>query len=334
MSTIRRAAVVGGGVIGGGWAARLLQNGIDVALFDPAPDAERKLTEILANAEHARARLFPGSVRKPGTLAFAATLEDAVAEAGIIIESVPERLEIKRSVHAAIDAAAPLDALVTSSTSGIRPSAIQAGLDGAGRILVAHPFNPVYLLPLVEICGGQETEDAALDRADVLFRSIGMNPLRLRQEIDGFLADRLMEALWREALWLVHDGVATTEEVDDAIRYGAGLRWAMMGTFQTFWLAGGEGGMRAMLEQFGPCLQSPWTKLTDVPELTDAFIERIATQCDDQADGRTPRELERLRDDGLVRIMQALEALDWGAGRTVAGYRRALAADAEKAGTT
>jgi carnitine 3-dehydrogenase len=151
-----------------------------------------------------------------------------------------------------------------------------------------------------------------------------MHPLVVRSEIDGFLADRLLEALWREALWLVHDGVATVEEIDDAIRYGAGLRWAFMGTFLTYRIAGGEQGMRHFLQQFGPALEWPWTHLTDVPELTEEFVETIAVQSDAQADGLSARELERLRDRVLVRLLQALRVEETGAGRTLAAWERGL----------
>jgi carnitine 3-dehydrogenase len=151
-----------------------------------------------------------------------------------------------------------------------------------------------------------------------------MHPLRVRTEIDGFIADRLLEALWREALWLVHDDVATVEEVDDAIRYGAGLRWAIMGTFLTYRIAGGQAGMRHFLEQFGPALAAPWTKLVDVPELTPSFLDKLGAQSDAQAGGLSVGELERLRDDCLVAILQGLRVQDTAAGRTLAGWEQGL----------
>ncbi len=321
----KRCAVVGCGVIGAGWAARLLFHGVNVRVHDPDPDSAPRLDGVLRSARRAMERLFGERSPQPGSLTRSRTTEAAVDGAGLVVESVPERLELKRAVHRTIDRLAPADAIVTSSTSGIRPSLLQDGLGRPGRLLVAHPFNPVYLLPLVELCGGPATEPATVRRAEEIVRALGMRPLRLRREVDGFLADRLMEALWREALWLVHDGVATTEEVDDAIRYGAGLRWALMGTFQTFSLAGGDGGIRSMLEQFGPCLQWPWTRLTEVPELSPALVERIAEQCDAQAAGAEVRDLERIRDDGLVRILLALEEMGWSAGQTLADHRSRLA---------
>jgi carnitine 3-dehydrogenase len=225
---------------------------------------------------------------------------------------------------AAADRAAPDDALLCSSTSGLRPSELQAEMARPERFCVAHPFNPVYLVPLVELCAGERTAPDTVERAATVFRSVGMHPLVVRREIDGFVADRLLEALWREALWLVNDGVATTEEVDDAIRYGAGLRWAFMGTFLTYRIAGGEQGMRHFLRQFGPALEWPWTRLTDVPELTDELVETIASQSDAQAEGLTARELERRRDRVLVRVLQALRAEETGAGATLAAWERTL----------
>ena len=199
------------------------------------------------------------------------------------------------------------------------------------RLTVGHPFNPVYLLPLVELCGGERTAPETLERAAAIYRRVGMRPLLLRREVDAFVADRLLEALWREALWLVADDVATVAEIDDAIRFGAGLRWAFMGTFLTYRIAGGEAGMRHFMAQFGPALQLPWTKLTDVPELTDELLDKIVAQSDLQAAGRSVRELERLRDDCLVSIIQGLRAHDFGAGSVLADFERALFAAAPAA---
>jgi carnitine 3-dehydrogenase len=193
-------------------------------------------------------------------------------------------------------------------------------MENPERFLVAHPFNPVYLMPLVEICAGSNTSVNACDEAEAFYRSIGMMPIRVRKEIDAFIADRLMEALWREALWLVHDDVATVEEIDDAIRYGPGLRWALMGSFMIYRMGGGEAGMRHFLNQFGPSLSWPWSRLTDVPDLDDALIEKISRQSDAQASGRSIRELERMRDDGLVAVIKALREVDWGAGSVFSDY--------------
>ncbi|MCA1771958.1 MAG: L-carnitine dehydrogenase, partial [Halomonas sp.] len=174
-----------------------------------------------------------------------------------------------------------------------------------GRVIVAHPFNPVYLLPLVELVGGEATQPAQLATAQELYQSLAMRPLVVRREIEGHIADRLMEALWREALHLVNDGVATTEEIDAAVVYGCGLRWPLMGTFLTFHLAGGEPGMRHMLEQFGPALKLPWTKL-EAPELTDELIDKVVEGCEHQAAGRSVATLDKRRDDFLVELLEVV----------------------------
>jgi carnitine 3-dehydrogenase len=317
---ITRAACIGGGVIGAGWAARLLWNSIDVVVYDPHPEAARRLGEVLENAERALAALTVSPRPPRGRLAFARSVAEAVRDAHFVQESAPEQEDVKRRVLAEIDAHAPPAALVCSSTSGLRPTRLQADMAQPERFMVGHPFNPVYLLPLVEVCGGEKTASEPIERAVAFYRSIGMRPLRIRREIDGFIADRLLEALWREALWLVHDDVATVDDVDDAIRFGAGLRWALMGTFMVYRIAGGEGGMRHFLSQFGPALRWPWTKLTDVPELTDPFLDKLAAQSDAQAGGLSIRELERQRDDGLVAILQALGRQGLAAGQVLRDY--------------
>lgn len=318
-------------MIGGGWAARFALNGLDVTVYDPSPHTERGVREILANAEraHGKLTLAPRGVR--GRLSFAGSVAEAVRDADLIQESAPEREGLKTKLLAEIDAHARADALVCSSTSGLLPSRLQGAMAHPGRFVVGHPFNPVYLLPLVEICAGAATDPATVERAITFYAGIGMKPLHVRKEVDGFIADRLLEALWREALWLVHDGVATTAEVDDAVRYGAGLRWSFMGTFLTYRLAGGEAGMRHFMEQFGPALKLPWTKLMDVPDLTEAFIDEIARQSDMQSGGEDLRALERKRDDCLVAVMQALKTQRYGAGELLAAHEERLYAAAHQA---
>jgi carnitine 3-dehydrogenase len=319
-----RVGLLGGGVIGGGWAARFLLNGHDVALYDPDPEAPRKVERMLANARRAYARLTLAPLPAEGELSFVAAPEDAAAAADFVQESAPERVELKQELLAAASRAARAEVVIASSTSGLRPTLLQARMTAPERFTVGHPFNPVYLLPLVEVCGGERTAPETLVRAAHVYAGLGMHPLHVRTEIDGFIADRLLEALWREALWLVHDGVATVEEVDDAIRYGPGLRWAVMGTFEIYRIAGGEDGVRHFIAQFGPALQWPWTKLTDVPELTDELLDRLERESDEQAGGRTIGELERLRDDCLVSVLQALRGHGAAAGATLAGYETTL----------
>jgi len=333
MMHITNAAILGGGVIGGGWLARLIECGIDVKIFDPDPEAERKINEVLAGAEAAYAKLTMAPRPAKGQWKVVPSIAEAAEGAELIIEAVPERLDVKQSVYAEAETTNPT-AIIASSTSGIMPTDLQAKMAHPERLIVAHPFNPVYLLPLCELVAGQKTDPKHIDWAKEFYASIGMHPLHCRVEIEGFLSDRLQEALWREALWLLHDEVATAEELDAAIAYGPGLRWAQMGTMQTFHLAGGEGGMRAMLAMFGPCLKWPWTKLMDVPELTDAFVDMVGDQCDAQSAPRTPRDLERIRDENLIAIMQALKVNDWGAGRTLAAYEKQLFDQGAAAPTT
>jgi carnitine 3-dehydrogenase len=320
----RRVGLLGGGVIGGGWAARFLLNGVDVRLFDPDPEAARRVEAMLANARRAYRKLTLAPLPAEGELSLVPTVEEAVATVDFVQESVPEREEVKRALLAAACRAADPDVVFCSSTSGLLPSRLQADMERPERLAVGHPFNPVYLLPLVEVCGGERTSPATLQRAADVYRSVSMWPLVLRREVEGFVADRLLEALWREALWLVSDDVATVEEIDDAIRYGAGLRWSFMGTFLTYRIAGGEAGMRHFMAQFGPTLRLPWTKLTDVPELTDALLDKIVEQSDAQAGGRSIRQLEELRDDCLVGVMQGLRTSRSGAGAVLDDYERAL----------
>jgi carnitine 3-dehydrogenase / betainyl-CoA thioesterase len=321
-------ALLGAGVIGGGWAARFLLSGWDVRLHDPDPEAGRKVAAIVSNARRSWRSLTLAPLPAEGSLTIAGSLEEAVAGACFVQESAPEREPLKQELLARADAAAPADAVFASSTSGLRPSRLQAEMARPERLVVGHPFNPVYLLPLVEVCGGERSAPESCERAAAVYRSIGMAPLLLRHEIDGFIADRLMEAMWREALWMVADDVATASEIDDAIRLGPGLRWSFMGVFLTYRIAGGEAGMRHFLAQFGPALQWPWTRLTDVPELTEELIGRIVAQSEDQAAGRSPEELERERDDRLVAVLQALRGSEAGAGAAIRDWERRLLADA------
>jgi carnitine 3-dehydrogenase len=305
ITDIKTFAALGVGVIGSGWVARALANGLDVVAWDPAPGAEAQLRANVANAWPAleKAGLKPGASQT--RLHFVATIEEAVADADFIQESAPERLELKLELHAKVAAAAKPDAIIASSTSGLLPSEFYRDAKQPERCIVGHPFNPVYLLPLVEVVGGQHTSAEAIEAAKQIYAGLGMQPLHVRKEVPGFIADRLLEALWREALHLVNDGVATTGEIDDAIRYGAGLRWAFMGTFQIYTLAGGEAGMRHFMQQFGPALKLPWTYLP-APELTDELIERVVDGCAEQQGAHSIKALERYRDDCLLGVLDAV----------------------------
>ncbi len=314
---IRTLGVVGTGVIGAGWAARALAHGLRVVAWDPAPGWQARLTAAVDNAWPAleKVGLYRGA--SVDRLRCVDSMDAVCEAADFIQESAPEQLALKRSLHERIDAAARSSVIVASSTSGLLPTELQSRCRHPHRLVVGHPFNPVYLLPLVEVLGGTRTSAESVTRAIAFYRDLGMHPLRVRTEIEGFLSDRLQEALWRELLHLVNDGVATTEELDAAIVYGPGLRWAFMGTCLTFHMAGGDAGMDHFMKQFGPALKLPWTRL-EAPELTDTLVERMAHGTRRQAAGRTVKELERLRDDCLIAIMQALRQYEVGAGRTLA----------------
>jgi carnitine 3-dehydrogenase len=312
----RKAAIIGGGVIGGGWAARFLLNGWNVAVFDPDPEAPRKVGEVIANARKALPALSDVPMPAEGTLTFVSTITEAVEGAEYIQESVSERLELKHRVFAQIQQVAP-GVLIGSSTSGFKPSELQEKAPEPGMIFVAHPFNPVYLLPLAEVVPSPKNPPEAIERAKEILREIGMFPLHIRKEIDAHIADRFLEAVWREALWLVKDGIATTEEIDEAIRMGFGLRWGQMGLFETYRVAGGEAGMKHFMAQFGPCLTWPWTKLMDVPEFNDELVDLIAGQSDAQSGHHSIRELERIRDSNLIGFLRALKDRNWGAGKVL-----------------
>ncbi|MDR5808869.1 L-carnitine dehydrogenase [Caballeronia sp. LZ019] len=302
---VKQFAALGAGVIGSGWVSRALAHGLDVTVWDPAPNAEAVVRANVANAWPAleRVGLAPGASQQ--RLRVVETVEQCVAGADFIQESAPEREELKLALHERVSRAAKPEAIIASSTSGLLPSDFYANAVRPERCLVGHPFNPVYLLPLVEVLGGGHTSEEAIDAASTFYSSIGMRPLRVRAEVPGFIADRLLEALWREALHLVNEGVATTGEIDDAIRYGAGIRWSFMGTFLTYTLAGGEAGMRHFMQQFGPALELPWTKLV-APRLTDELIDRVVEGTAKQTNGRSMKDLERYRDDCITSVIEAI----------------------------
>ena len=320
----RKAAIIGGGVIGGGWAARFVLNGWDVAVFDPDPEAERKIGEVLANARAALPALADVPMPPEGRLTFAGSITEALEGAEYAQESVSENLALKHRIFAQIQQVAP-GLPVGSSTSGFKPSELQQGAANPATIFVAHPFNPVYLLPLAEVVPSPASDPAVIEAAKETLRGIGMYPLHIRKEIDAHIADRFLEAVWREALWLVKDGVATTEEIDESIRMGFGLRWGQMGLFETYRIAGGEPGMKHFMAQFGPYLTAPWTKLTDVPEFNDELVDLIAGQSDAQSGHHTIRELERIRDGNLIGFLRVLKDRNWGAGRVLKEHDARLA---------
>jgi carnitine 3-dehydrogenase len=326
--TARTIGLAGTGVIGAGWAVRVLARGHDVVAWDPAEGAEHRLRAAVERAWPSATRLglFPGA--DPSRLRWVAGPEELVESVDFVQESAPEDEAVKRSLLSRLDAAADPATPIASSSSGLLPSRLAEELGHPSRLVIGHPFNPVYLLPLVEVVPGEATSGETVAAAVAHYDDLVMHSLVVRNEIEGYLSDRLQEALWRENLHLVNDGAATPAELDDSIVYGPGLRWAAMGTNLTFHLAGGEGGMRHMLGQFGPALQLPWTRL-EAPELSGELIEAMAAGTDDQAGGRSIAELERQRDDCLLAVMRALRPSGVGAGRLIAEREaRILAAGA------
>ncbi|MFG3430614.1 3-hydroxyacyl-CoA dehydrogenase NAD-binding domain-containing protein [Streptomyces californicus] len=301
---VRRVACVGAGVIGGGWAAHFLARGYDVTAWDPAPDAAVRLRRLIAAAWPALERIGLAEGASQDRLTVTATLEEAVAEAQFVQESAPEKLELKRGLLARLDAAAPAGTVIASSTSGYPMTDMQTEAADPGRLVVGHPFNPPYLIPLVEVVGGERTTPAAVDWASRFYTVAGKSVITMDREVPGFIANRLQEALWREALHMVANGEATVAEIDASITEGPGLRWAVMGPMLTFALAGGEGGMAHMLDHFGPSLKSPWTRL-EAPELDRALYEAVVAGCEEAANGRGIADLVAERDRGVIDVLRA-----------------------------
>lgn len=307
MNNMKNITVVGTGVIGNGWITRLLANGYNVTASDPDEKAEARTRDTVSRAWEKMEKMGLAEGASQDNLSFEPDLAKAVANADFIQENVPEREALKQTVIAEIDKHAPEETVIASSTSGILPTVLQEKCTRhPERMLVAHPFNPVYLMPLVELVGGEKTESKYIERARNFYGGIQMKPLIVRNEIEGHIADRLMEAIWREGLHIVNDGVATTEEVDASIIYGPGLRWALMGPFMTLHMGGGPEGMRHLLKQFGPALKLPWTKL-EAPELTDELAEKVIEGCEAQTGDIKMDQLEERRDDFLIELQQLLE---------------------------
>jgi carnitine 3-dehydrogenase len=327
MRDVRTLGLLGTGVIGGGWAARALHFGIDVIAADVKPEMEGWIRGAVENAEPALAKLTFAPLPPKGRLSFTTDAREMAGAADFIQENIPEQLALKQRMLAEVSRHAAPDVIIASSTSGLMPTDLQRDMVAPERFLVAHPFNPVYLLPLVELVPGAKTSEETIEASAKFMTYIGMHALRVRREVPGHLTDRLQEAMWREILHMVNEGVATTGELDESIIYGPGLRWAAMGMNLIYHLAGGETGMRHMLAQFGPALKWPWTKL-EAPELTDQLIDRMVEGTQEQADGRSIRELERLRDNYLVAIQQVLRQFDIGAGSTLRKLEERLYKDA------
>lgn len=299
-------AVIGTGVIGTGWIIRFLFNKKKVKVFDPSKKQKKFLLNEIKRTSKSLERFYAKKINLEKQLFFCNSVQEAVKNVGLIQENAPENEKLKTKVIKDISLSAPKSAIIASSSSGLLPSKIQAQAQNPERVLIAHPFNPVYLLPLVELVPGKKTTKANILKANRFYSKIGMKTLTLKKELPGYLSDRLQESMWRESLHIINEGYASTKDLDDAIIYGPGLRWSLMGTFLTFHLAGGESGMKHMLEQFGPALKLPWTKLK-APKLTDNLKKKIIQGTKIQSKNKSIENLSNLRDNFLIDLQKLLK---------------------------
>ncbi|MDH3601810.1 MAG: 3-hydroxyacyl-CoA dehydrogenase NAD-binding domain-containing protein [Candidatus Tectomicrobia bacterium] len=305
-TAVQQVAIIGAGVIGAGWTAHFLRQGLDVVVYDSAPNAEASLRTKIAEVWPILENLGLKKGASPERWCFAGSVAEAVAEAHFVQENAPERLATKQTVLAEIDASAPSETVISSSTSGYAMTDLQVKCrHHPERTVVGHPLNPPYLIPLVEVVGGVKTDPAVVDWTADFWTAVGKKPLKMTKELPGFIANRLQEAMWREALHMIHNGMATIKEIDAAITTGPGLRWAIMGPMLTFHLAGGAQGMTHMLDHFNPNEFDDWTFLT-APQITDELNSRIVAGCEAETDSRSIRQLEQERDTSLVALLQAL----------------------------
>jgi carnitine 3-dehydrogenase len=309
---IKTVGIAGTGLIGAGWAARLLYRGYDVIAYDVSPVAEKKLKAQIKTAWPSLENLL-GKRKKKGKLSFTTDLSVMASKADFIHEAAPEREDLKIKLFKEIDAVAPKHVIIASSSSGFLPTSLQSQCKHPERVIIGHPFNPVYLLPLVEIVPGEKTSAKSMDAAAEYFEAIGMQVLRLKKEIMGYVCDRLQEALWRESLHILDKDIATTGDIDDSIVYSAGMRWAFMGSFLTYHLAGGPGGMRHFISQFDPTLELDWTDLK-FPKWNAALEKRLVEGCEAQAGKKTVAQLEAKRNAILVDMMKLFRKHKIGSG--------------------
>jgi carnitine 3-dehydrogenase len=309
-AAIRRVAAIGAGTIGASWVAVFLARGLQVSASDPAPGAEAFLKGFVAAAWPSLARLSPLPATPPwDALSFHAEPEQALAGAEFVQESAPEREDLKRALLARLDAALDPSVVIASSSSGLLMSRCQVDCRHSERCVIGHPFNPPHLVPLVEVVGGDKTAPWAIERALSFYAAIDKAPIHIRREVRGHVANRLQAALWREAVHLVAEGVASVADIDTAISAGPGLRWALMGPHLTFHLAGGVGGIEHFLDQFAGPMSDWWKDLGD-PALAPELRERLAAGIADQTAGRDIAQLEARRDRFLVELLAMKAGLD------------------------
>ena len=300
---VRQVTCIGGGVIGAGWAAHFMARGYDAVVYDPNPAAEDQMHRIIDAAWPSLEQMGLAAGASRDKIRFTSDLNNATEHADFVQESAPERIDLKQDLYAALDSAMPNDVVIGSSTSGLLMSDIQAKSKNAGRMVLGHPFNPPYLMPLVEVVGGKKTDPAAVDWAVEFYRLAGKHPLKMDREVLGHIADRLQQAMWNEILYMVDADEATPEQIDESIIYGFGPRLAIMGYCLLFHLAGGQGGMRHFLKHFDPSVSDDWTRLPS-PAISDSLIEKMAAGCERLQDGESQEDLMRLRDDALVGFLQ------------------------------
>ncbi len=301
MSSIKKVAVIGTGVIGAGWIIRCLAHNKIVYAFDKDPKLKNSLIKEIKRTWPFVKKLFKKNKLNLKNFYYFTSLEKTLKDAEFIQECATENYALKTKLMSTIGNYAKPNAIISSSSSGLLPTRIYSKCKNPQRSLIGHPFNPVYLLPAVEIVPGKKTSTRYLNQAKNFYKSISMNPIMVKKELPGYLSDRLQEALWREGLHIINEGYATTEDLDRAIEDGPGLRWSLMGTFLTFHLAGGKAGMKHMLEQFGPALKLPWTKLK-APKLTKNLSSRIISGTKNQSKGKSVSMISNIRDEYLVEL--------------------------------
>ena len=300
---INKIAIIGTGVIGSGWTLRLLAKKKEVYVFDPNLKQEKFLLDEIKRTTKSLKSFYKTSTISTKKLFFKKSIKEAVKDADLIQENGPENEKIKKKIVKEISKWSKPNAIIASSSSGLLPTKIQSACKNPARFIIAHPFNPVYLLPLVELVKGKKTKNNFIKKSEIFYRSLGMQPLIVKKEIEGYLSDRLQESMWRESLHIINENLASTDDLDKAIIHGPGLRWSLMGTFLTFHLAGGKLGMRHMLKQFGPALKLPWTKLK-APKLTKKLSNRIIKGAKKQSKGKSIKELTTIRDNFLIDLLK------------------------------
>ena len=298
-----KIAIIGTGVIGTGWIIRLLYNKKKIFVYDPSKNQKQFLLTEIKRTKHLFKKVYKKSYNIKKQLFFCKSIKETVNDADLIQENAPENEKLKIKIIKEISLYSKPWSIIASSSSGLLPSKLQSKCINPERLIIAHPFNPVYILPLVEIVPGKKTKKIYINKAENFYKNISMHTLVLKKELPGYLSDRLQEALWRESLHIINENFASTKDLDDAITYGPGLRWALMGTFLTFHLAGGKMGMTHMLEQFGPALKLPWTKLK-APKLTNKLSEKIISGTKKQSKKLSVKKLNNLRDNFLIELLK------------------------------